>query len=75
MFHKGKYGPLLFNIYLNDVISTLKNIVISNFTDDTTPYICDNSIDKVLNLLERNIELALCWFENNYMKRIQVNVF
>ena len=54
-------GPLLFNIYLNDLFFTLKNIA-----DDTTPYICDNGIEKVLNLLERNSELALCWVENNY---------
>ena len=44
---------------------TLKNINICNFSDDTTPYVCDESIEKVLRLLEENIELALYWFENN----------
>ena len=61
-------GPLLFNIYLNDLFSTLKNIDVCNFADDTTPYLCDESIENVLRLLEENTELALCWFENNYRK-------
>ena len=53
-------GHLLFNIYLNDLFSTLKNIDVCNFADDTTPYVCDESIEKVLRLLEENTELALC---------------
>ena len=61
-------GSLLFNIYLHDLFFTLKNIDNCNFADDTTPYICNNSIEKFLNLLGRNIELALCWFENKYTK-------
>ena len=61
-------GPLLFNIYLNDLFFTFKNIDFCNFADDTTSYICDNSIDKVFNLLERYVKLALYLFENNYMK-------
>ena len=60
--------PLLFNIYLHDLFFTLKNIDNCNFADDTTPYICNNSIEKFLNLLGKNIELALCWFENKYTK-------
>ena len=46
----------------------LKNVDVCNFADDTTPYVCGESIDKVLRLLEENTELALCWFEKNYMK-------
>ena len=61
-------GPLLFNIYLNNLFFTLKNIDVCNFADNTTPYVCDESIKDVLWLLEENTELALCWFENNYMK-------
>ena len=61
-------GPLLFSIYLNDLFFSLKNIDVCNFADDTTPYVCDKSIGTVVNLLEENCEIALCWFENNYMK-------
>ena len=34
-------GPLLFNIYLNDLFFSLKNINVCNFADDPTPYVCD----------------------------------
>ena len=61
-------GPLLFNIYLNDLFFTLKNIDVCNFAGDATTYVCGESIEKVLRLLEENTELALCWFENNYLK-------
>ena len=61
-------GPLLFNIYLNDLLFTLKNIGIYNFADATTPYACGKSIEKVLRLLEKNTELAFCLYESNCMK-------
>ena len=66
--HGFVLGPLLFNIYLNDLFFSLKNINVCNFADDTTPYVCDKSIETVLKLLEGNCEIALCWFENNYVK-------
>ena len=34
-------GPLLFNIYLNDLFFVLQDIDICNFADDTTPNACD----------------------------------
>ena len=57
-------GPLLFNIYLNDLFFLLKDVGICNFPDDTT----DESLDNVLKSLDKNFMLAICWFENNYMK-------
>ena len=36
-------GPLLFNIYLNDMFFFLPYINITNFADDTTPYEIDKS--------------------------------
>ena len=30
-------GPILFNIYMNDIFFTLKRVDICNFADDTTP--------------------------------------
>ena len=61
-------GPLLFNIYLNDLFSFLKDAGICNFADDTTTYISDKSLENVLKSLEKNSVLALRWFQNNYMK-------
>ena len=61
-------GPLLFNIYLNDLFFFLKDIGICNFADDTTTYYSDESLENVLKSLEKNSMLAIRWFENNYMK-------
>ena len=45
-------GPLLFNIYLNDLFFILKDISVCNFADDTTPYFCDMNLKVVLEKLE-----------------------
>lgn len=35
------FGPILFNIYLNDSVSLLNIIDTSNFADDARKYVCD----------------------------------
>ena len=59
-------GPILFNIYLNDLFFDLYDVC--NFADDTTLYACDMDIENVLNQLEDNAYTAILWFDNNYMK-------
>ena len=61
-------GLLLFNIYLNDLFSFVKDVGICNFADDTTTYIFDESSENVLKSLEKNSMLAVRWFESNCMK-------
>ena len=60
-------GPILFNIYLNDLFYFL-NCNICNFADDTTPYVCDKNLDFVLEQLELQSNVAIKWFEDNNMK-------
>ena len=38
-------GPLLFNIYINDLLLFIQNSDICNYADDTTIYSCDKSLD------------------------------
>ena len=33
-------GPILFNIYINDLFFILNNCDLCNYGDDTTPYVC-----------------------------------
>ena len=47
-------GPLLFNIYLNDLLFFLQDINICNFSDDVTPFVCDETLESVQNKLEGN---------------------
>ena len=61
-------SPLLFNIYLNYLFFCLEDINICNFADDTTPFVCDETLETVLDKSEGNSELAIFWFEINYMK-------
>ena len=60
-------GPLLFNIYLNDLFFELDDSV-CNFADDTTSFVCDKSLEAVLHKLENNTDNAIQWFQNNQMK-------
>ena len=60
--------PILFNIYINDLFSILKERDVCNFANDTTLNICDENVGKVLIRLERDSAIAICWFESNYMK-------
>ena len=56
-------GPLVFNIYQNDLFFFLKNVGICNFADDT-----DETLENVQKSFEKNFMVAIRWFENNYMK-------
>ena len=61
-------GPLLFNIYINDMFLFVPNINITNYADDTTPYATDKSVNALLKKLEVNTNEIVEWFRINYMK-------
>ena len=60
-------GPLLFNLYINDLFYIIDTDV-CNFADDTTPYVVDMFLDKLMAKLELAAEKALNWFHYNGMK-------
>ena len=61
-------GPILFNIYLNDLFYLFVNTEVCNLADDTTPYACDIDINNLIFRLENDALIAIVWFEANYMK-------
>ena len=66
--HGSVLGPILFNIYLNDLFSFLNEIDVSNFANDTSHFVCHKNLKELLKKLERNSELAIHWFDDNYIK-------
>ena len=45
-------GPLLFNLYLNDIFYFVNKNDIANYAGDTTPYSVDTTMESLLNSLE-----------------------
>ena len=60
-------GPILFNIFLNDLLSTLKLADLFNFADDNSISIIADNIDHLLLTLKHESELAVKWFKDNQM--------
>ena len=52
-------GPLLFNIYFNDLLFTLENIEIFNYADDTGLHSCDKDLPSLLLSLEYDTSLMV----------------
>ena len=61
-------GPVLFNIYINDLFYLAESIKVCNFADDTTFFACDKDLKTLISRLEHDSHLAIEWFESNYMK-------
>ena len=61
-------GPLLFNIYINDLLLSIQETDICNYADDTTIYTCDMRFENVISMLENDSKIIIEWFGNNYMK-------
>ena len=61
-------GPLLFNIYINDLLLSIQETDICNYADDTTIYTCDIRLENVISGLENDSKIIIDWFRNNYMK-------
>ena len=60
-------GPLLFNIFLNDLFYVDMNCDIANYADDNHIYYANSCAITLKNVLENDTRAAITWFENNYM--------
>ena len=58
-------SSVLFNIFLNDILSTLKLSALFNFADDNTISTSPDNIDHLLLTLKHESELAVKWFTKN----------
>ena len=61
-------GPLLFNIYINDLYYMTELTDVCNFADDARFHACNSSLKDLVNRLEHDTNLAIEWFDCNCMK-------
>ena len=60
-------GPLLFNIYINDIFLFIIETELANFADDNTPYSINDNVTDLLNNLENGSSILIELFSNNYL--------
>ena len=60
-------GPLLFNIFLNDLFLFVEKSDLSNYADDNALYSSGNDQEKVKQNLRQGFEIVTRWFYENYM--------
>ena len=60
-------GPLLFNIFINDLLLFIEKCSISNFADDNTLYKCGFELRDVITALEDDLTVIQKWFSDNSM--------
>lgn len=51
-------GPILFNIFINDLFYWVKNLELHNFVDDNIISTVELSIKELLETLERESQIA-----------------
>ena len=61
-------GPLLFNIFINDMFYLMGEAEACNYVNDSTIYACDTTIKLAINKLEKHSSDVASWFSNNFMK-------
>ena len=60
-------GPLLFNIFINDLFLFIVKTSICNFADDNTLHSCAKTLEEVISNLEYDLKIVLDWFSSNIL--------
>ena len=59
-------GPLLLNIYMNDICFFITETELTNYADDNTPYAINADIENLIKSLENDSSILIKWFSDNY---------
>ena len=60
-------GPLLFNIFLNDIFLSLQKCDLANYANDGSFYTSDKSISNIMSSLSHDFTFLSKWSCNNFM--------
>ena len=60
-------GPLLFNIFLNDIFMFISKCSLCNFADDSTLYSTGKNLNRIRRKLEMEFMILHQWFHENHM--------
>ena len=61
------FGPLIFNIYINDIFVFVDTAFLGNYADGTIPYSIQNNPNSNQAILNYNFTTLQKWFYENYM--------
>lgn len=61
-------GPLLFNIFINDLLYVKMECTVYNYADDNTISFIHNDIEIIKDTLKNDAMKAISWFRENMMK-------
>ena len=60
-------GPLLFNIFINDILLFLQKCNLANYADDSTMYASEKCVSTIIDSLSHEFTILSKWFYNNFM--------
>ena len=60
-------GPILFNIFINDLLLWISNSELLNFANDNTISVVENTIEVLISTLEKESQAAIDRFVSNEM--------
>jgi retron-type reverse transcriptase len=71
--HKGVpqgsiLGPLLFNVFINDIFHFISDSSLYNYADDNTLSFCNPDFDALISTLETDSNQLIEWFRINKMQ-------
>jgi len=61
-------GPLMFNLFLNDIFSYVNHCSLFNYADDNTLSACHLEVSRVLEALSTDANMLMKWFNDNFIK-------
>ena len=60
-------GPVLFNLFINDLFFFIKEAELENFAEDSTIYVGSKDLTEFLEILRKECETAINWLKTNNM--------